>query len=902
MFQGLPHMVGSISNLSGSQVRRAMVSIKSENHRRQRVFAENNVNNINSYTKLYKNGEAVIPVPHLFVIIDEFAELKREEPEFMKEIISVAQVGRSLGVHLILATQKPSGTVDENIWSNAKFHLCLRVQDRQDSNDMLHKPDAAYITQTGRGYLQVGNDEVYELFQSGYSGVPYEDTGDANQPEIASMLSLAGKADLVGSSLERRRQGQIQKKWIQNILSVMKAAGEGSIYALSEKINWVSLFFEEAERQKLEYPDTAYNRQRIEDLMEIYMEACTALNDFLPEKEAERVIWNANSQHRKLPEARRMSQLEAVVEYLGKIAREEGYPGQMQLWLPLLPDRIYLHELQGRTNGSFYTGYWLRQESEWRLSTPVGLYDDPVNQAQNPLIVDFGKDGHLAVCGTITSGKSCFLQTILYGLVNSYPPDWLNLYILDFSSRMHICMAQAPHVGGILYEEDTEKIDRFFHMMERMIEERKRLLGGSNYAQYAQIHGITIPAVVIAIDEFGSFREKTDNRYDDKVLRLAKEGMGCGIYLVITAMGFVSTEIFPKFGDHFKTVICLQMNDKFAYMDAFRTSVIEVLPESNVKGRGLAVVGEDILEFQTALAMEAEDDYSRMEKVDHACGLMRESWDGHLARKIPVIPERPVWSEYEQLDEVQDMWKRGTHLPIGYDMASADVYGIDLVRTYSYLVSGRARTGKTNLLKAILRSAASMDGKAVVIEHGAEDLRAVALAAGAEYIAGQEAQAEFFSSLVEPFRQRNALKRRLMGEGKDEAEIFTAMQEEIPYFIIVSDILPFVLSIVEPEEQVLKIKAFVENIAEKGKSHRIYFFLGINPDTVHVVQNTKIFESLTGYHAGIHLGGNMKNVRYLDFSNIPYLEQEKTQKAGIGMIPASNEEEVEKVVIPFVKA
>ena len=111
------------------------------------MFNEYGVNNINSYTKLIKNGEAKLPVPHLFIIIDEFAELKREEPDFMRELISVAQVGRSLGVHLILATQKPSGTVDDNIWSNSKFRLCLRVQDKQDSNDMLPKPDAAYITE-----------------------------------------------------------------------------------------------------------------------------------------------------------------------------------------------------------------------------------------------------------------------------------------------------------------------------------------------------------------------------------------------------------------------------------------------------------------------------------------------------------------------------------------------------------------------------------------------------------------------------------------------------------------------------------------------------------------------------------------------------------------------------------
>ncbi|MBR1497597.1 MAG: FHA domain-containing protein, partial [Oscillospiraceae bacterium] len=147
LFSDLPHLIGQISNLSGNQVHRAMVSIKSENLRRQRVFNEHGVNNINNYTRLYKNGEASLPVPHLFIVIDEFAELKREEPEFMKELISVAQVGRSLGVHLILATQKPSGTVDDNIWSNSKFRLCLRVQDQQDSKDMLHRPDAAYITQ-----------------------------------------------------------------------------------------------------------------------------------------------------------------------------------------------------------------------------------------------------------------------------------------------------------------------------------------------------------------------------------------------------------------------------------------------------------------------------------------------------------------------------------------------------------------------------------------------------------------------------------------------------------------------------------------------------------------------------------------------------------------------------------
>ena len=79
---------------------------------------------------------------------------------------------------MILATQKPSGVVDDQIWSNSRFKIALKVADRSDSNEMLHTPDAAEITQTGRAYLQVGNNEVYELFQSAWSGADYQPDKD----------------------------------------------------------------------------------------------------------------------------------------------------------------------------------------------------------------------------------------------------------------------------------------------------------------------------------------------------------------------------------------------------------------------------------------------------------------------------------------------------------------------------------------------------------------------------------------------------------------------------------------------------------------------------------------------------------------------------------------------------
>ena len=111
----------------------------------------------------------------------------------MREIISLAQVGRSLGVHLILATQKPAGTVDDKIWSNARFRLCLRVQDRQDSLDMLHSDEAASLTAPGQCYLQIGNHEYFELFQAGYCGEPYRAGEEKKQKRFFFRIQERGR-------------------------------------------------------------------------------------------------------------------------------------------------------------------------------------------------------------------------------------------------------------------------------------------------------------------------------------------------------------------------------------------------------------------------------------------------------------------------------------------------------------------------------------------------------------------------------------------------------------------------------------------------------------------------------------------------------------------------------------
>lgn len=179
VFKKLPHLAGSITNLDGNELQRSFIAIESELEKRQTLFKEisekKKISNIDiyKYQKLRREDKSLNPLPHLIIISDEFAELKQQHSDFMEQLIRIARIGRSLGVHLILATQKPDGVVDDQIKSNIKFKICLKVQDKADSQSVIGRPDATLITNAGRFYLQVGYNEIFEYGQSPWSGAPY---------------------------------------------------------------------------------------------------------------------------------------------------------------------------------------------------------------------------------------------------------------------------------------------------------------------------------------------------------------------------------------------------------------------------------------------------------------------------------------------------------------------------------------------------------------------------------------------------------------------------------------------------------------------------------------------------------------------------------------------------------
>ena len=810
LFSDLPHMAGQISNLSGNQVRRAMISIKSENMRRQKIFADHNVNNINLYTRLYKNREAKLPVPHLFIIIDEFAELKREEPEFMKELISVAQVGRSLGVHLILATQKPSGTVDDNIWSNSKFRLCLRVQDKQDSNDMLHKPDAAYITQAGRGYLQVGNDEIFEQFQSGYSGAEYNEDAK-NKAASAVMITLNGKETLIGNTSRKKRSNDQKSK----------------------------------------------------------------------------------------------TQLKAVIEHLQAVAGQYHYDQNMLLWLPVLPEELYLEELRGYSKDLYQNGIWAKHPGKWQLEGFVGLYDDPAHQEQEPLKVSFSEGGHLAVCGTVATGKSTFLQTFLYGMIQHYSPEELNFYALDYSSRMLVPFENAPHCGGVIVDTDVDKVKKFFYMLNEIVRERKQLFRGGNFSQYVQSgkSNKKLPAILIVIDNYANFREKTNSQFDDDMIRLSREGVGYGIFLVLSSGGFGASEIPSRVADNIRTVLSLEMGDKFKYAEVLRTTRTEVVPETDVKGRGLACVNGTILEFQTALAMQAADAYARSEIIEEGCQMMKNAWTGENARDIPVIPENPTLNMLAERMEYQKAVSGNRYLPYAYLSKDASVHAVDLWHTYCYMIQGRGRSGKKNTLKLLMYAASKKkDAKVCLIDLKGQELKKTAEQLSVTYITEEKDLFEFFRSTIPLFKERNQKKHRLLAEGIEEEELAEKMNEEPQVFIFVADMVSFIQAAYKPMEGVGSMNAYLENITEKGSYHGFYIFGILNPEQVTTIAGHKLYMNMISYKTGVHLGGNTAGQRLFQFNNIPFQEQSKTQKPGTGLTPMYDEPgTAEGIVIPLVK-
>lgn len=773
-FLGLPHLAGTITNLGetdgeiesidDNQTRRALISIHSEIKRRQMIFKKYNVKHIDMYMRLYREGKANEAMPHLIIISDEFAELKKEQPEFIKELVSAARVGRSLGIHLILATQKPTGVVDDEIWSNSRFKICLRVQDRQDSMGMLKRPEAAMLTRTGRAYLQIGNDELFEMFQSGYSGAVYEpkEENDMASGDEAEMINLDGT---------------------EAVLRPRSGSGEGQS----------------------------------------------------------------------------ITQLEVCVKYIIDQCVQYHIEPAMPLWLPKLSGSLALTDLEEK--------YTVKRTG--KIYAVLGLIDYPEMQKQYPLGVDLLQTSNLLIAGMTGCGKTTMLKTMLMSLAGHYTPGQVQMYCLDFSSRTLKVFEDLPHIGGVVFSEEEERVVRLFRLLAELVTERRKLLEERKVGSIQEYikTGCRMPLILLIVDNMLEFMERFPKLEEDAV-RLTRDGIRYGICTIATVNR--AGDIRRRIRQNFEKILPIQLADKGEYMDVFGSSP-KILPEHTV-GRGL-VLDDGILEYQTALPAPGENESERREYLEKWIDKYCEGYQGVYAPAIPVLPVSETAGEF--FDKHRKFSEEHEILPFAYDRNTLHIVGVNLRTDYCVAVSSGREEGIENSLSVLMYAAKRYGARVDYVRQGMETTDRL------------EKLADSVSCGYEEVRE-------LLIRLKKEFKASVKYHPDTLHFVFVRNMREFMELVYDaknPEVMYPLIETFFQNGAQRG----IYFVAGFLSD----VQNSYLYMQacrfFTGYRKFWHAGGALNQQKLTDYP-VPMVQQARNLplNEGFGM----DKDKVTEIYVP----
>ncbi|MEU6227716.1 FtsK/SpoIIIE domain-containing protein [Streptomyces sp. NPDC047042] len=205
----LPHTLGMVTDLDSHLVQRALTSLAAELTRREHILAEAGAKDLPEYLGMRRRNPDMAPMPRLVIVIDEFATLYREIPDFIPGLVSIAQRGRSLGIHLILATQRPAGVVNSDIRANTNLRIALRVTDASESQDVIDTKDAVSISPAtpGRALARLGHGTVVP-FQTAYAGTPLSGARQSAEARARQERHSAEEDRIWGTTLQWQRLGR----------------------------------------------------------------------------------------------------------------------------------------------------------------------------------------------------------------------------------------------------------------------------------------------------------------------------------------------------------------------------------------------------------------------------------------------------------------------------------------------------------------------------------------------------------------------------------------------------------------------------------------------------------------------------------------------------------------------
>ena len=262
--------------------------------------------------------------------------------------------------------------------------------------------------------------------------------------------------------------------------------------------------------------------------------------------------------------------------------------------------------------------------------------------------------------------------------MTTYSTQEVEMYLLDFGSEALKIFKKCPHVGDVAFLDDIEKISRFFDMIQKEIKNRKAILSDYNgdYNLYLKTNKNTMPMIIVVINNYEAFSEGFNDKYDDILLSITREGIKCGIVFIVTASSYNS--IRYRLNQNFKQKIALQLNNDDDYFNIF-DDVGKKRP-SHLFGRGLISLGPgQVYEFQTAKICEPEQwslhISSKIEEV--------QKINKKIAKSIPVLPHRVLIEDIE--DELSDL----TKVPLGIKKKELTVYTYNFTKNVVNIITAK---------------------------------------------------------------------------------------------------------------------------------------------------------------------------------------------------------------------
>jgi DNA segregation ATPase FtsK/SpoIIIE, S-DNA-T family len=599
----LPHTVGMVTDLDDHEVERALTSLRAELRRREQLLAAAAAADLEQYRLRRVHGAPQLA--RLVIVVDEFAVLSKEMPQFVEGLVDVATRGRSMGIHLVLGTQKPAGNVSSEIRANVSLRLCLRVSSAAASQDVIDVPDAALISPDtpGRAYAHVDQGRPVR-FQTARIAVPRPaaDTGSRGRGVAPTLTPLT---------------------------------------------------------------------------------AATAGKPAEPPKGAAGPVGH--------------SDLRATVDAVAEAARLLGCAPPHRPWLPALPDRLRLGDLERREE--------VAQALASPTSVAVGLADLPDRQAQHALVVDLERAGHLLVVGGMRSGRTTLLRTLAGALARRMPVARLHLYAVDLGGGLLDPLGRLPHCGAVVTGDEPDRLQRLMMLLKDKVEERQRRLRASGSTSITELRGRTTerhPDVVVLVDRYdlllAEHGEADGGELVGTLARLLQEGPAVGIFFILTTDRVGSMGRLLSVAEA-RLVLRLQDRDGYAALGIPPRCV----PRSMVAGRALWAPAQLELPHEVQLAVLADDPagQAQAEAVHEIARAAAERALPPGGRPSRVDPLPDVIS----LTEVDAATTGPGHgpgtVPIGVGGVEVRPVRIDLADNWSFVVTGPVKSGRSTALATI---------------------------------------------------------------------------------------------------------------------------------------------------------------------------------------------------------